>query len=61
VNEAKDVDKLLHTRKWRGYTTDESEDEAAAKFTTRYGEPPEYIVEDGGVLWVGPIPERKES
>lgn len=41
---------------WRGFTADHDEAEAAQSFEQRYGKPPEYIVEDRGVLFVGPIP-----
>ena len=45
---------------WRGFTVDHDEADAARRFEQRYGQPPEYIVEDRGVLWVGPIPEGAE-
>lgn len=46
----------LKTSLWQGFTLDHNEDDAARIFHQRYGRMPEYIVEDHGQLWVGPIP-----
>lgn len=48
----------LTSRHYRAYTLDESEDAAARQFASRYGRPPELIVESHGLLFVGPIPEQ---
>lgn len=42
---------------WRAWTLDTDADEAAAAFLRRYGQAPERIVEAGGLLLLGPIPE----
>jgi len=41
---------------WRAFTLDKSEDDAAAAFLRRYGQPPRYIFENLGLLLVGPVP-----
>ena len=41
---------------WRAFTLDTSEDDAAAAFLRRYGQPPRYIFENLGLLLVGPVP-----
>ncbi len=43
------------------YTLDHNEDEAAAIFRQRFGVPPDHIVEQSGLLWLGPIPETQED
>ncbi len=46
--------------KWRAWTKDTPEEEAAAAFRRRYGRWPEYIVDGrGGLLLVGPVPESE--
>uniref|UniRef100_A0A6M3LR28 Uncharacterized protein n=1 Tax=viral metagenome TaxID=1070528 RepID=A0A6M3LR28_9ZZZZ len=42
------------------FSLDTHEDEAAARFAKRYGQPPEFIFEEQGNLWVGPLPKREE-
>lgn len=49
----------LNHGSWRMYTKDHDEADAARLFRQRYGCEPEYIVEDGAYLYVGPIPERQ--
>jgi hypothetical protein len=49
----------LHTRAWRVLTADTSEEEAAALFARRFGQPPEYIFDYGAYLYAGPVPETK--
>lgn len=48
----------LTAHHWRGFTLDHDEADAAAQFTARYGQPPEYIIEYKGNLLVGPLPEE---
>jgi len=45
---------------YRGFTLDHDEADAAARFTQRYGRPPERIFEEHGILLVGPVPEGRE-
>jgi hypothetical protein len=40
------------------FTLDHNEDEAAARFLTRFGAPPDTIIESHGILLVGPVPEE---
>jgi hypothetical protein len=49
---------LFYTHRWRHFTLDHDEGDAAEKFAKLYGAPPEYIVENGPTLWVGPIPKK---
>lgn len=42
---------------YRMFTGNMDETSAAIQFENRYGQPPEYIVEWRGWLYVGPIPE----
>ena len=45
---------------WLAFTRDHSEDDAAAVFLRRYGQPARYIVDGrGGLLLVGPVPELR--
>ena len=37
------------------FTLDVDEDQAAQEFKKRYGHWPEHILEDKGMLWLGPI------
>lgn len=46
----------LAGRAWRCFRADVREEDAAAHFQALYGRPPEFILEDHGVLFVGPIP-----
>ena len=43
------------------FSLDTQEDEAAARFTKRYGQPPEFIFEEQGNLWVGPLPKGERT
>ena len=55
---------IFYTRQWRCFTLDHDKGEAKDKFISLYGVEPEYIVENGLMLWVGPIPKeqgRKEG
>ena len=45
---------------WNVYAG-EMEDHAAAKFETKFGYPPEYIVEYNGQLWLGPVKDRGQD
>ena len=45
---------------WRVYTH-ETEESATVKFVQKFGHPPEYIVEENGQLWLGPVQERIEN
>ena len=44
---------------WRMFTSTTAEEVAAAQFQNRYGEPPEWVIEWRGWLYVGPIPEAR--
>ena len=42
---------------WLAFTKDHNEDDAAATFQRRYGQPPRYVMDGlGGLLLVGPVP-----
>lgn len=41
------------------FTLDHDEDDAARLFMQRYGQPPEHIIEQSGLLWLGPVPVQK--
>lgn len=42
---------------WLAFTCDHSEEDAAATFRRRYGQPPRYVFDGlGGLLLVGPVP-----
>ena len=45
---------------WLAFSLDHKEDEAAASFRQRFGQPPQFIVESRGLLRVGPVPEGQE-
>lgn len=51
----------LHAAHYRCFTLDHNEDDAARIFQARYGQPPAYIIEDKGILWVGPVPVREDT
>lgn len=46
---------------WMTFTIDHDEQDAAAKFLRRYGQPPEHVIEDRRwkvpTLKVGPVPD----
>jgi len=42
---------------WQVWTADEDEAAAAATFAQRYGSHPEHVVDYGGYLWLGPVPQ----
>jgi len=44
-----------HTYKYICVTASTNEEEAAAKFAEKYGRPPQYIFEEYGNLWLGPV------
>lgn len=44
---------------YRVFTVDHDEDAAAARFVELYGQHPEQIIEQDGLLWVGPVPEKE--
>ena len=46
-----------HEHAYRMFTLDHGEEGASDKFASRYGHPPEWVVEHLGWLYVGPIPE----
>lgn len=47
---------------WLAFTGDHNEDDAAATFQRRYGQLPRYVFDGlGGLLLVGPVPERKDG
>ena len=37
------------------FTAEHDEEAASRRFAEKYGQPPEYIIEHGGLLWLGPI------
>lgn len=41
---------------WQVWTADDDDDRAADAFAWRYGSHPEYVVDHGGYLWLGPVP-----
>lgn len=49
---------------WLAFTADQDEAAASRTFQTRYGRPPEYIVDVPGrtpafsQIWLGPVPEQ---
>lgn len=49
-----------HDHYYRAFSLDHDEEDAAARFTRRYGQPPERIFESHGILLVGPVPEDDE-
>lgn len=49
----------LNAGSWRMFTRDHDEADAARLFVQRYGQPPEYLIEDGAYLYVGPVPEKQ--
>ena len=51
----------LHAAYYLGFTLDHDEAAAAQTFAARFGAPPEYVVEDRGVLFVGPVPEAQKT
>lgn len=45
---------------WLAFTRDHNEDDAAATFQRRYGQPPRYVMDGlGGLLLVGPVPGQE--
>lgn len=46
---------------WQVWTADEDEDRAADAFARRHGSPPEHVVDYGGYLWLGPVPQGGAS
>lgn len=42
---------------WQVWTADVDEDGAAAAFAARHGSHPEHVVDFGGYLWLGPVPQ----
>ena len=49
---------VLRAHAWLGFSLDHDEDAAARAFTARFGAPPQFIAEQWGVLYVGPIPQE---
>ena len=45
---------------WRVYAG-ETEESATVKFVQKFGHPPEYIVEENGQLWLGPVKDRGQD
>ena len=43
------------------FTLDVDEDQAAQAFNDRYGYWPEQILEDKGLLWLGPIKKARDQ
>ncbi len=54
------VERLPVAGPWRVWAPakETDEDAAARAFVARYGEPPEFVLEHRGQLWLGPAPER---
>ena len=50
-----------HDHAYRMFTLDHSEEGASGKFASRYGCPPDWVVEHLGWLYVGPIPEDVDA
>lgn len=46
----------FHAGWWLCFTLDHDEAAAAARFLERFGQPPANILEQDGLLWLGPLP-----
>ena len=52
---------VLPGQAWMAFTGDHDEDAAARAFLARYGSEPRYVFDGlGGLLLLGPVPEREE-
>ena len=49
---------LLKAGRWLCFTRDIDSDQAARRFVERFGRQPDYLIDDKGYLWAGPVPER---
>jgi hypothetical protein len=43
---------------WMVWTKDEQDEDVVARYQSRIGSPPTYLVEYSNHLWAGPIPEE---
>jgi hypothetical protein len=48
---------LLHTHYWQAFSIDHDPADAVQRYAARYGKPPDHVLVDRGLLWVGPIPD----
>ena len=44
---------------YRMWTSETDEDLAIRRFQDRYGQPPEWVIDHAGFLWVGPVPATR--